>query len=507
MNLTAKQFKYSNEIVYFCVAVLSLLLGAGNLVLAVMRSGMWANEVVGISFFVCLIITSIFFWKFPESKISMYVISISWLVVYSLAVCVYDIIEVYPVSFVIMLACVAYMDMKETMIVNFTSVVANLAKYIFSKAVLDLNAGSSESLCVALSLIVCGVSTLITYLLIKFTRENSENLLHILEKEKETAKIVSNTTSVMSSEFETLVEDLNIINEQAEKNRISMHQVATGMDTTASEIQNQVVSTNSIQNAIEQTGDNANQVLSTANQVLDTVEVGIETSSEVSRHSKLVDENVNSMSETMNKLFKRVNDVYSITDTILAISEQTNLLALNASIEAARAGDAGRGFAVVADEIRVLSEDTRTSTSKITDIVKDLTKETHNMMDGLEQSVDSIKQEEKKIDEVNESFIHTGSAIKELCSLLEIIREDVKNVSESNSSIVGVIGHISGTTQEVTAVSQESSGMSDTIMDKIHSFNDSIVSMKQMINELNKIVNESNQSESDQMENILTEGN
>lgn len=75
------------------------------------------------------------------------------------------------------------------------------------------------------------------------------------------------------------------------------------------------------------------------------------------------------MQHAVQELHDSSRQIALIAVSVHEIAAQIKLLSLNATIEAARAGEHGKGFAVVAQEVSRLSEDTRTTVSRITDIV------------------------------------------------------------------------------------------------------------------------------------------
>lgn len=104
---------------------------------------------------------------------------------------------------------------------------------------------------------------------------------------------------------------------------------------------------------------------------------------------------------------KSIKDTYDILQFIQQVANQTNLLGLNAAIEAARAGEHGRGFAVVAEQIRKLSNDSKSSTASINDI---LTK--------LRTSIDVVI----KVSEENNLVAQAqASALQEMASMIQDI--------------------------------------------------------------------------------------
>ncbi|MDQ6925083.1 MAG: TRAP transporter substrate-binding protein DctP [Candidatus Eremiobacteraeota bacterium] len=85
----------------------------------------------------------------------------------------------------------------------------------------------------------------------------------------------------------------------------------------------------------------------------------------LARHSRSAAGAIHELLEASTKISAAVKFVEDVSD-------QTNLLALNASIEAARAGVHGRGFGVVAHEMRKLAESTRTATTEMKALLRDI---------------------------------------------------------------------------------------------------------------------------------------
>ena len=183
-----------------------------------------------------------------------------------------------------------------------------------------------------------------------------------------------------------------------------MRDISSSTLSTAENIQTQTTMTSNIQDAIENTLESSEKMVSVAEESGKLNNQSLDVMNQLKEQSQVISDTNSEVATAMKALKERTDAVKSIADTIFSISSQTNLLALNASIESARAGEAGRGFAVVADEIRQLAEKTRLETESIANISEELSHTAEVAADAVQQSVDATMAQDGMITEASECF-------------------------------------------------------------------------------------------------------
>lgn len=97
-------------------------------------------------------------------------------------------------------------------------------------------------------------------------------------------------------------------------------------------------------------------------------------------------ENAQVMNDEITRVHEEIITLDSVTEYIKSVADTTKLLGLNAAIEAARAGDHGKGFSVVAGEIRKLAQNSKESSTQITESLKKIS----NDMDRIYAKVENF---------------------------------------------------------------------------------------------------------------------
>lgn len=487
MKLLEHQIKKCSKLMYVISIIMSFfwIFSSITFVRSGDRKALWLIVVI-----LHLIVSSFFGITKSKKRITIYVLAYSYAITYFVSMFIFVEMCYFTYIFPVLFVAVLYLDSRMLFILSSLTVIVNIASEVYKCYILKISSVSTlEVGFVPIMLAIVGVVFVsITKLLTQFMKESQDKIIETSNKNEETANNVVTTVSEINEKFNNIMGELSEINRQAENNNVSIRSIADSTEDTVNEITHQANMTSDIQDAITKTMGNVETVHNTTVDVLEIIRNGVSLAEELTVQSQSVNENTSQMTEIIKTLVGRVRDVSEITNAILSISNQTNLLALNASIEAARAGDAGKGFAVVADEIRNLSDETKTSTEQITEIIKELGQVTENTMRILEESVEEINKQNQKIVDVNKSFSSGGEYMNNLKSLVDGIVVDVNTINESNKTIVNSINQLSATTEEISSCSQESSSSTETIMEKIDGFTKEIQVVYDELDELVKSI-------------------
>lgn len=263
---------------------------------------------------------------------------------------------------------------------------------------------------------------------------------------------LNKSTESIHSLVEALQDATNSVN-------IAMTDVAVSMESTASSVQEQAEVTGHIQDIIDETVAEADNLENISRSTRANVKTGQALVAQIVTQTEQIEQENTMVKDNMSQLHTHTKDMQKIIGIIQQISAQTNLLALNASIEAARAGEAGRGFAVVAEEIRVLSEQTKQSTEHIEEIISKLDKNAADTISSMDKVMDKIGEQVTMIKDIEENFSQIRSGMSDLKQNSINMSENVKKLKESNESLVDSTNSLSATSEEVSASAEETNAM------------------------------------------------
>ena len=361
------------------------------------------------------------------------------------------------------IACILYYDRKFAAKATLVYVVLEILITVFKiSGHTNLEGGSVvDQVFVA---VVYMFLLLLVNLITNVTTQFNNDALGQANEERDKMQVMMNDVMDVASEVrkgtENAMEIVNSLNASTEIVNGAMRDISSSTLSTAENIQTQTTMTSNIQDAIENTLESSEKMVSVAEESGKLNNQSLDVMNQLKEQSQVISDTNSEVATAMKALKERTDAVKSIADTIFSISSQTNLLALNASIESARAGEAGRGFAVVADEIRQLAEKTRLETESIANISEELSHTAEVAADAVQQSVDATMAQDGMITEASECFNEMNQNMNSLIEEIQTLSEMLNNLSAANNQIVDNITNLSATTEEVTASSAQATDLS-----------------------------------------------
>lgn len=387
-----------------------------------------------------------------------------------------------PVFFVAM----SYLNKKMALMENAILIVL----YIIQVARFAIS-GNIDGYCVIVGGLIIAICVVATYNEIRlmeiFFEDNVSAIKEVSDRQREVNEVMKDVAKSLKEQFDIAQDAVDVLEESVNLNDTSMSNIAESTESTAEAIQKQAEMCGEINLATTNAEKKTAEMIEVSDKAKALVSDGAVVVEELKKQANTVDENNESTVAATKRLALKVEEVEDIVGSILSISSQTNLLALNASIEAARAGEAGRGFAVVAEEIRMLSEETKDATNKITYIINQLVDDVKIVSSSIEVSSQSIEQQNVMIDDTKNKFDIIEKEVIELIETIETTEKFMKEIVQSTSVISDNISHLSATSEEISAASEEGATTAEVAVGKMKEVNNVFTKVKDLIERLDNV--------------------
>jgi methyl-accepting chemotaxis protein len=342
------------------------------------------------------------------------------------------------------------------------------------------------------AIIIIAVLILIASVVItRFVLRPIKGYMTMVEAKDFTKKIKSNdelgqSFNVLATELQTMlsnisdgVDKLSTSSEQFKNisvnTALAANEVAASIQEISKSTQNQEITTNNVTSFISKLNT---KLVNMKDNLENTKETSESAFNSAQNGQKLVEH----MAFSVNSLSNKTSQINSIVDTISSIAEQTNLLALNAAIEAARAGDQGRGFAVVAEEVRKLASQSSEATTKIGNLLQEIT---INIEEVVKIATDhgTSNNVVRVFEEILDKNKIVSNSVLTVVTDARVIQEESENILQEAINAVELVAAATENVENIASHTEEQTATVEELSSSAEELNLVAVNMK---NEINK---------------------
>ena len=436
--MTEKQYRKADSMVFLTLMV--VMVGTFLNMLGMIGKGGTAIVIVTVGCALGAIITAITYKKCRGTKKCGIIMSVATAVTCILVIVFVDAQFFYMLVAPLFIAQMAYLD-KRRVIISAAVVVPVFAV----KSVILANRGvvsmtEAGTTIVTLVLIIVSVYS-ITKIWIAFNEENLATVKRVSEE--------------LVVHFDEANMHIKVLDEALHTSNLSMRDIAANVESTAHEIYNQSQKCHEIEDNTQNAKAQTEVMVEASGYTLQEVALGVAAMDKLQSHAGAVAHDNSETVKYVTALNERTAVVKKILGMINDISMRTHLLSLNASVEASRAGEAGRGFAVVADEIRLLSEQTKTATDEIAEILAELNGDVEQVTASINHSVKTVEQQNSLITETKSKFDAIDNSVNQLMNVIKDFKYVIDGITDASVVIADGVTELSANTEEVAAASND----------------------------------------------------
>ena len=231
-----------------------------------------------------------------------------------------------------------------------------------------------------------------------------------------------------------------ILLQNADELAKSVDSLYTASNKEAATLEETAAIITDIANNLQNTAQNANEMLRLANESKESADIGKQLSQQTLR--------------AMDDINDKVNTIHEAISVIDQIAFQTNILSLNAAVEAATAGEAGKGFAVVAQEVRNLASRSAEAAKEISSIVEAATQKANEGKDithKMSQSFETLNEKIVRTTQLVQDVTQTSNSQLNVIKQLDEDMNSIDSSSQANASVAGIANQIAIETKEIAS--------------------------------------------------------